>query len=121
MFLQVIATGMVSVEMIASGLVRVIRNEDRAGPFKSKAYKIDANWHVINLRDGIKKRQHKLDNIGRNRDTSSAKKERVKAGRKKERNKNNICSINSYQPERSVGQNPKKRNPVDSTSAYLAF
>ena len=36
-----------------------------------------------------------------------------------------LCvDINSYQPERSVGQNPKKnkiKKPVDLTSAYLAF
>ena len=30
------------------------------------------------------------------------------------------CGVNSYQPERSMGQNLKKKN-VDSTSTYLAF
>ena len=57
-------------------LVWAIRNKERAGPFKSKAYKVDTNWHGINLGDGTKKRQHALDKLKRNTEqSSSAKKE----------------------------------------------
>ena len=71
-FLQISGASMVSVEVIAPELVLVIRNEEHDGPFKSKAYKVDVNWHGINITDETKKRQHTIHKIKRNTEKSSA-------------------------------------------------
>ena len=67
-------TGMVGIEVIASELMWGIRNKDHTGAFNSEAYKVNTNWHGINLRYRTKKRQHALEKIGQNIDKSSTKK-----------------------------------------------